>query len=72
MHFQNHWLWKSLLENSLKSAVSEQATAVNKWQPHKCLENIHESALIMFFIILTEVDLENVSPSVRWHFKGVY
>ena len=29
------------------------------------LENLHESAFIMFFIILSEVDLENVSPRLR-------
>ena len=26
----------------------------------------------VFFVILSEVDLENVSPSVRWNLRGVY
>ena len=31
----------------------------------KLKKNLHESAFIMFFIILSEVDLENVSPRLR-------
>ena len=65
-------MWKYLLENSLKGTVSEQALEVNMWKCPKCLQNLHETVLIMFSIIVTEVDLENVSPSVRWNLRGVF
>ena len=58
-------MWKALLDHSLKSAVSEHALTVNMWKRPKYLQNLHESAFIMFFIILNEVDLENVSPGFR-------
>ena len=70
MYFWNYRLWKSLSEKSLKSTVSEQALVVNMWNHPKCLRNLHESAFIMFFIILREIDLENVSPCVRWNLRG--
>ena len=41
------------------------------WKHPKYLRNLDESTFIMFFIILREVDLENVSPSVRWNRRGV-
>ena len=47
--FQNYRLWKSLLETSLKSTVSEQASGVNMWKRWKCLLNFHKSDFIMFF-----------------------
>ena len=63
---------KGLLRNSLKGTVSEQAFAVNMWKHPKCLLDFHQSAFIMFFfIILRELDLENVSPSVMWNLSGV-
>ena len=71
MYFRNYRLWKSLLENSLKSTVSEQALAVNIWKRRKCLLNLSESAFITFLIILSEVDLESVSPSVRSNPRGL-
>ena len=71
MYFRNYRLWKSLLENSLKSTVSGQALAVNLWKRPKCLRNLNESDFVMFFIILRDFDLENVSPSVRWNVRGV-
>ena len=71
MYFRNYRLWKSLLENSLKSTVSGQALAVNLWKRPKYLRNLNESDFVMFFIILRDFDLENVSPSVRWNVRGV-
>ena len=62
---------KSFLENSLKSTVSEQTLAVNMRKRRKWFLNFPDGALITFFIILSEVDLENVSPSVRWNLRGV-
>ena len=56
---------KSFLENSLKSTVSEQTLAVNMRKHRKCFLNFPDGTFITFFIILSEVDLENVSPSVR-------
>ena len=49
MYFRNYRLWKSLLENSLRSTVSEQAFAVNMSKRPNCFRNLHESAFIMFF-----------------------
>ena len=40
------------------------------WKRPKYLLYLHDSAFIMFFIILIEVDLENVSRSVRWNLSG--
>ena len=71
MYFRSYRLWKSWLDYSLKSTVSEQALAVNMWKRPKYLRNVYEGAFIMFFIILREVNLEIVSPSVRWNFRGV-
>ena len=55
----------------LNSAVSEHALTVHMWKRAKYFTNLHESALIMLFIILTEVDSESVSHSVRWILNGV-
>ena len=49
MHFWNYRLWKSWLDHSLKSAVSEHALTVNMWKHPKSLWNLHESTFIMFF-----------------------
>ena len=62
---------KSFLENSLKSTVSEKTLAVNMRKRRKWFLNFPDGAFITFFIILSEVDLENVSPSVRWNLRGV-
>ena len=40
------------------------------WKRPKYFPNLHEKSFIMFSIVLREVDLENVSPSVRWSRKG--
>ena len=37
----------------------------------KYLQNLRERSFVMFFIILREVDLEKVSPSVRLNLSGV-
>ena len=66
MYFQYYKLWKPLLENSLKSTVSEHALTVNMWKRPKYLPNLDQSAFFIFFILLREVDLENVSPSFIW------
>ena len=58
-------MWKVSLDHSLKSAVWEHALTVNMWKRPKYFWNLHESTFIMILIILREVDLENVSPSVR-------
>ena len=41
------------------------------WKRPKYLWNLHESAFVIFFILVIEVDLENVSPSVRLNLSGV-
>ena len=71
MYFRNYRLPLSSLDHSLKSAVSEHASTLNMWERRKCFLNFYESVLSRFFIILSEVDLENVSPSVRWNVRGV-
>ena len=50
MYFRNYKLWKSWLQNSLKSAVSEHALTVNIWERPKCFRNFNESAFITFFL----------------------
>ena len=71
MYFRNYRLWKSLLENSLNSAVSDQGLIVNMLKRPKYLRIFPESIFILFFIILREVHSENVSPSFRWYLRGV-
>ena len=66
MYFRNCRLWKFFLDHSLKSSVSEHALTVNVWKGPKCLQNLHGNVLIMFFIILGELDSENVSHSATW------
>ena len=65
MYFRTYRLWKSWLDHSLESVVSEHALAVNTEKRPRCLRNIRETTFIIFLIILREVDLENISPSVR-------
>ena len=72
MYFQYYKLWKPLLENSLKSTVSEHALTVNMWKRPKYLPNFHESVFVMFCIILSKVDLENLWCSVRWNLSSVF
>ena len=50
MYFRNYKLWRSWLQNSLKSAVSEHALTVNIWERPKCFRNFNESAFITFFL----------------------
>ena len=71
MYFENYRLWISWLVHSLKSTGSEHGLTFNIWMRPKYLQNFHESAFIMFFIILREVDLENVSHNVRWNLRSV-
>ena len=71
MYFRNYWLWKTWLDHFLKSDVSEYTLTVNMWNRPKYLRNLHDSAFIMFCIILREVDLENVSPSILWNLRGL-
>ena len=49
MYLRYYRLEKFLLENWFKGTVSEQALAVNMWKPQNCLQNLHESAFIIFF-----------------------
>ena len=49
-YFRNYRLWKSWLDYSLKSSVSEQALTVNIWERPKCFLNFNESAFITFFL----------------------
>ena len=35
------------------------------WKRPKSLGNLYESTFLMFFIIVMDADLENVSPSAR-------
>ena len=49
MCFRNWRLWKTSLENFLKGAVSEHALTINMGKRPKYLQNLHESAFIMFF-----------------------
>ena len=69
MYCRNYRLWISWLVHSLKSTVWEHGLAFNMWKRPKYLQNFHETVFIMFFIILREVDLENVSHSVRWNLR---
>ena len=46
---QNYRLWKSWLDHSLKSALSEHALKGNMWKHPKYFPNLHERAFIMFF-----------------------
>ena len=64
-------LWISWLEHSLKSALSENPLTVNMWKRPKYFQNLHESSFMMFFIILREVDWENISHSVTWNRRCV-
>ena len=48
MFFRNYRIWKSWLDHSLKSAVSEHALTVNMQKRPKYLRNLHESTFIRF------------------------
>ena len=71
MCFRNYRLWKCWLDHSLKSDVSENALTVNMWNVLNTREIYIWALLSAFFIIFREVDLENVSPSVRWNLTCV-
>ena len=58
------------LEHSLKTTILEKALAVNMWKRLKYLINL-DALLSGFFIVLGEVDMENVSPNVRWDVRRV-
>ena len=51
-------MWKSWLDHSLKNVVSGNALSVNMWNCPKYFQNFHDSAFIMFFLILREADLQ--------------
>ena len=57
MSFRCYRQWKSSLDHSSRSVVTEHALTVNMWKHPKYLPNFHESAFIMFFIILIEFHL---------------
>ena len=72
MYFPYDRLWKTWLEHSLKNAVSEHAwQSRSKIVPNSC-EISMKVPLSCFVIIIREVDLENVSPSVMWNLRGVF
>ena len=63
MYFRNYRLWKPSSDHCVKSAISEHALRVNMWKCPKYLQILDGSFFFLFFIILREVDSENVSPS---------
>ena len=72
MYLRDYRLWKYLLENYLKGTTSEQALAANMWErPTTAREISMRVVLSCSFIILRDVDLEYVSPSVWWNLEDV-
>ena len=71
MYFRNYRLWKIWLDHSIKGAVSEHALTVNIWKCPKHIGNLLASALIIFFIIVREVDFE-WSPQVLGEILGLF
>ena len=54
MYFRNYRLWKTWLQNFpldhfLKSLILEHTLIINMWKHPKYLQNLHESAFVMFF-----------------------
>ena len=70
MYFQKYRLWKIWLHHPLKSTVSEHSLTVSIWKRPRYLQNLHESAFMLFFIILSEFDSENVLPRIVWKIRG--
>ena len=62
MYFRNYRLWKTWLDHSLKSALSEHALTVNMWKHPNCLRNLDESPFIIFFSQFSRKLIWNVSP----------
>ena len=50
-YFRNYRLWKSCLDHSLKSTISEHALTVNMSKRPKYLRNLHESAFVKILTI---------------------
>ena len=50
-YFRNYRLWKSWLDHSLKSTISEHALTVNMSKRPKYLRNLHESAFVKILTI---------------------
>ena len=48
MYFRNSTLWKTSLDNCLKSPVSEHPATVKMWKDPKHLWNLHDSTFIKF------------------------
>ena len=71
MYFGNYRLWKIWLDHSIEGAVSEHALTDNIWKCPKHIGNLHASALIIFFIIVREVDFE-WSPQVLGEILGLF
>ena len=71
MYFRTYRPSKTWVDHSVKNALSEQSLNINMQKHHKYLQSRSESGFIMFFIILGEVDLENVSRSFRWTLRSV-
>ena len=72
MYFRDYRLSKSLLENSLKSTVSEQALTCNMWNRRKYLLHFHENPFIMFFLLFWVNLIWNMSPLVLGEILGVF
>ena len=61
MYFRNYGLSKTYLEHPVKSAIQEVPLRVNMLKGAKYLDNYQERNFIIFFINLSQNDLENVS-----------
>ena len=71
IYFRNYRMWKSLLKNSLKSTVSEQALEVNMWKCPKCLQNLHETFWSCFPSLSGKL-IWRMSPLVLGEILGVF
>ena len=73
MYSQNYRLWKSWLENSLKSAISENALKMSTCESvQNTFQICTRAVLSFFFMVLRKFDLENVSPTVRSNLRRVF
>ena len=71
MYPQNYRLWKTSSDHSVKSAVPEDVLTVNMWKFPEYFQISMRALLSSFFIILRDLDLENVFPNNRWNLKFV-
>ena len=63
MYFIYYRLSKTWLHHSLKYAVSEDPVTVKMLKGPKHLRNLHESTFTIFFMTLTEYELESIPLS---------